>query len=330
MRRVLVLFLALLPCKAQDFRGSLAGVVADSSGGRVQSADVFLHASESSLERQTKADSRGEFRFDDLSPGSYRLVVRAPGFAEASSNVAVMVSTVREVSVTLNLRAERQALNVQAQASSIVTQPVDTISAVHGGAVTAQDLETIPLAHRSFANIAYLVPGTEPVEPSDPTKARITAVSFGGSSGLNDVSFPWMAPTIPTITSAGFCRISRPTRIQEFAVQTSQENADTGRTVGGSVVITTKRGTNQWHGEAAFYERAAALNARYPDRESRAPAQAAVLPAELHWHARRTHRRKTSLVLLRFPRSRPRRRQHRLQPGQPDAIQRAGFAGAQG
>jgi hypothetical protein len=39
---------------------------------------------------------------------------------------------------------------------------------------------------RSFANIAYLVPGTEPVEPSDPTKARITAVSTGGSSGLNN------------------------------------------------------------------------------------------------------------------------------------------------
>jgi hypothetical protein len=42
------------------------------------------------------------------------------------------------------------------------------------------------LPARSFANIAYLAPGTEPVEPSDPTKARITAVSTGGSSGLNN------------------------------------------------------------------------------------------------------------------------------------------------
>ena len=55
-----------------------------------------------------------------------------------------------------------------------------------------------------------------------------------------------------------------PDAIQEFVIRTSQEDADTGRTTGGSVVLTTKRGTNDWHGEAAVYERAAALNARLP------------------------------------------------------------------
>ncbi len=62
----------------------------------------------------------------------------------------------------------------------------------------------------------------------------------------------------------GFLQNFSPDAIQEFAVQTALENADTGRTVGGSVMITTRRGTNDWHGEAGFYERAAALNARYP------------------------------------------------------------------
>jgi hypothetical protein len=250
-------------CQAQDFRGSLVGAVNDSSGGRVQSADVSLHATESSLERQTKSDSRGEFRFGDLLPGNYRLIVRAPGFAEASSTVTVVVGSVREVGVTLNLASARQTLHVQAQPSSIVTEALDTRSAVHGGAVTAQDLETIPLAHRSFANIAYLVPGTEPVEPSDPTKARITAVSFGGSSGLNDVLSVDGGDNSDDYIG-GFLQNFSPDAIQEFAVQTSQQNADTGRTVGGSVVITTKSGTNVWHGDAAFYKRAAAFNARYP------------------------------------------------------------------
>ena len=265
MRRTLVFFLTLVPClcQAQDFRGSLAGVVNDASGGRVQSADISLQATESSLARQTKSDSRGEFRFDNLLPGNYELTVRAPGFAEASSNVAVVVSSVREVDVTLNLPSQRLALNVQAQASSIVTQPIDATSAVHGGAITAKDLDTIPLANRSFANIAYLVPGTEPVEPSDPTKARITAVSFGGSSGLNDVNSVDGADNSDDYIG-GFLQNFSPDAVQEFAVQTSQQNADTGRTVGGSVEITTKSGTNVWHGQAAFYERSAALNARYP------------------------------------------------------------------
>ena len=255
--------IAVLSCHAQDFRGSLAGAVNDASGGRVPSADVSLQATESSRARQTKSDSRGEFRFDDLQPGSYRLIVRGTGFAEASSNVTVVVSSVREVNVTLNLASERQTLNVQGQASSIVTQPVDTSSTVHGGAVSAKDLDTIPLANRSFANIAYLIPGTEPVEPSDPTKARITAVSFGGSSGLNDVTSVDGGDNSDDYIG-GFLQNFSPDAIQEFAVQTSQQNANIGRTVGGSVEITTKSGTNVLHGETAFYERAAKLNARYP------------------------------------------------------------------
>ncbi len=159
--------------------------------------------------------------------------------------------------------AQQQTVTAQAAASSITTQPMDTTSAVQGGAVTVQDLKSIPLAHRSFANIAYLVPGTEPVEPSDPTKARITAVSFGGSSGLNDVLSVDGGDNSDDYIG-GFLQNFSPDAIQEFAVQTAQEDAATGRTVAGSVIITTKRGANAWHGEASFYERAAALNARYP------------------------------------------------------------------
>jgi len=264
-------FLSLIPIaiilacisRAQDFRGSLMGTVKDASGALIQSADVALRAAASATGRQAKTDTRGEFRFDDLLPGAYQLIVRAGGFQEAHSKVSVAVSTVREVNVTLTVAPERQAVSVQAEASSIVTQPIDTTSAVHGGAVTAQDLESIPLANRSFANIAFLVPGTEPVEPSDPTKARITAVSFGGSSGLNDVSSVDGADNSDDYIG-GFLQNFSPDAVQEFAVQTSQQNADIGRTVGGSVEITTKRGSNDWHGDAAVYDRAAALDARYP------------------------------------------------------------------
>src|SRR5262249_46068946 len=129
--------------------------------------------------------------------------------------------------------------------------------------VSSEDLLVMPLAHRSFANIAYLVPGTEPVEPSDPTKARITAVSTGGSSGLNNLlSVDGMDDSDDYI--GGFLQNMSPDAIQEFAFRTAQEEADTGRTTAGSVVITTRHGTNEWHGSAAFYDRAAALTARYP------------------------------------------------------------------
>ncbi|HME35535.1 MAG TPA: carboxypeptidase regulatory-like domain-containing protein [Candidatus Sulfotelmatobacter sp.] len=257
--------LALLPTilQAQNPRGSLRGSVQDATGARIPSATIVVRAVDSSLQREAASEDRGEFRMDDLLPGTYHMTVTAPGFAPAQADVSIAVSSVREVAVTLKPAAASQTVTVKSLASSITTQPIDLDSAVHGGVVGSQDLEALPLPARSFANIAYLVPGTEPVEPSDPTKARITAVSTGGSSGLNnelsvdgaDNSDDWIG---------GFLQNFSPDGIQEFAVRTSNEDADTGGTTAGSVVVTTKRGSNEWHGDGAFYERAAALNARFP------------------------------------------------------------------
>ncbi len=256
--------LAALPLlQAQNPRGSLRGTVQDATGARIPSAQIVLQALDSSLRRQASSEDRGEFRIDGLIPGSYHIAVTAAGFAQAEAEVVVAVSSVRDVTVTLKPAPSAQIVEVRGPDSSITTQPVDLESVVHQGIVSNRDLQTLPLAARSFANIAYLAPGTEPVEPSDPTKARITAVSTGGSSGLNnelsvdggDNSDDWIG---------GFLQNFSPDGIQEFAVRTANEDADTGGTTAGSVVITTKRGTNQWHGGGAFYERAAALNARFP------------------------------------------------------------------
>jgi len=248
---------------AQNPNGSLRGEVEDASAARVAGARVVVQSNGSSMTREVTADARGEFRIDGLLPGSYRVTVTAQGFSQATANVDVAVSQVRDIAVTLKPESGRETVNVQGNASSITTQSIDTASAVHQGVVGSRDLETLPLAARSFANIAYLVPGTEPVEPSDPTKARITAVSTGGSSGLNnELSVDGGDNSDDFI--GGFLQNFSPDAIQEFAVRTSNEEADTGGTTAGSVVITTKHGTNEWHGDAAFYERAAQLNARFP------------------------------------------------------------------
>jgi len=178
--------LALLPFAllAQYSRGSLRGIVNDASGAAVPGAKIVVKADGSSLQREATSDSRGEFRLDDLPPGNYQARVSAPGLAEANANVKVIISSVQQITVTLKPETIQQSVNVQGRASSITTQSIDTASAVHQTVITSQDLSAIPLAARSFANIAYLAPGTEPVEPSDPTKARITAVSTGGSSAV--------------------------------------------------------------------------------------------------------------------------------------------------
>jgi len=258
---VVIILLSQVP--AQNPRGSLRGAVQDASGARIPAAKIVVESEDSSLRRDAISEDRGEFRLDDLLPGAYHITVSAQGFAQAQAEVSIAISSVRDVTVTLKPAAPGETVVVQGQSSSITTQPIDLVSVVHQGIISRQDLQTLPLAARSFANIAYLAPGTEPVEPSDPTKARITAVSTGGSSGLNndlsvdggDNSDDWIG---------GFLQNFSPDAIQEFAVRTANEDADTGGTTAGSVVITTKRGSNEWHGSGAFYERAASLNARFP------------------------------------------------------------------
>ncbi len=265
LQAVFLVLLASTPgvLQAQISNGALRGEVQDSTAARVAGAQVTVQSDGSSMSRTATTDGQGVFRIEGLLPGIYRVSVTAKGFAGATADVDIAVSIVRDISVTLKPEAEHETVTVQGTPSSITSETVDTSSAVRGGLVGSKDLEDFPLPARSFANIAYLVPGTEPVEPSDPTKARITAVSTGGSSGLNnelsvdgdDDSDDWIG---------GFLQNFSPDAIQEFAVRTSNEDADTGWTTAGSVVITTKHGTNDWHGDAAFYERAAALNARFP------------------------------------------------------------------
>lgn len=259
----LVIIFAAATATAQNVGGSLRGALEDATGARIADATIVVHALAGAEHRSVQSDSHGLFRIDDLAPGRYRVVATASGFAEADADVTVDVSSIRDITVTLGPASVKAAVGVHAQGSSIASQPIDVASQTHQSVITAHDLESLPLAERSFANIAYLAPGTEPVEPSDPTKARITAVSTGGSSGLNnELSVDGADNSDDYI--GGFLQNFSPDSIQEFAIRTAQEDADTGGTTAGSVVITTKRGTNEWHGGAAFYERTAALNARFP------------------------------------------------------------------
>ena len=277
---------------AQNPRGSLRGTVLDASAARVASANVIVESVSSSLKRETRSGNKGEFRLDDLRPGAYRVTVSARGFAAAISSVVIELSSVRDVVVTLKAETAPETVNVRGQASSITTQPIDLASAVHQGVVTNQDLETLPLAARSFANIAYLAPGTEPVEPSDPTKARITAVSTGGSSGLNndlsvdggDNSDDWIG---------GFLQNFSPDAIQEFAVRTANEDADTGRHDRRIGRDHHQARHQRWHGERAFYERAAALNARFPIENPRAQIPSSRSRARITWARSAARSRRT-------------------------------------
>jgi Carboxypeptidase regulatory-like domain/TonB dependent receptor len=256
-------FLLLTGCRAfaQSPEGAILGTVNDVTGARVPGSHVDVQSAASGTKREAETDNRGEFTIEFLSPGTYRVSVSAKGFDTASASIDLPVGFSQAVVVTLRPEKQRESIDVQATPSSLTAQPLDPSSSVIKTLISSKDLDSIPLAHRSFANIAYLAPMTEPVEPSDPTKARITAVSFAGSSGLNvDLSVDGGDNNDDYI--GGFLQNISPDAIEEFTVRTAQFDADTSRTNGGSVIITTRRGTDNWHGTLADYFRAQALNAR--------------------------------------------------------------------
>ncbi|MGZ4860333.1 MAG: outer membrane beta-barrel protein [Candidatus Angelobacter sp.] len=246
---------------AQSPDGALVGTVSDVTGARIVAATVTVAARTYSLSRTVKTGKLGEFSVEALPPGGYQVKVDAAGFASKTGQVTVAVAATASMNIKLQPAAVQQSVKVEGTGESLTAQPIETSSSVVKTTIGPRDLDEIPLAHRSFANIAYLAPMTEPVEPSDPTKARITAVSFGGSSGLNvDLSVDGGDNNDDFI--GGFLQNYSVDAMQEFTVRTAQFDADTSRTNGGSVILSTRRGTDSWHGSVAGYFRNESLNAR--------------------------------------------------------------------
>jgi hypothetical protein len=255
----LLLFITM--AAAQSPQGSLVGTVSDTNGARIAGATVSAEAVGSPIKRQAVTNSAGEYRLEGLPPNDYRVTVFAPDFSPVTYAVRLLVNSSPTVPVVLKPGPVTATVQVPSTAPSLYSQPLETTSSVEKTVISKQDLANIPLAHRSFANIAYLAPMTQPVEPSDPTKARITAVAFGGSSGLNlDLSVDGGDNNDDYI--GGFLQNYSPDAMQEFVVRTSQFDADTSRSNGGSVIISTRRGTDQWHGDFGYYFRGRSLNAR--------------------------------------------------------------------
>jgi len=248
---------------AQEFRGSLLVEVRDTSGAAVASATVELSDQSSGSSLSLTADPFGGARFQAIAPATYSLTVTAAGFTKQTQKIAVAVGSQPTVRVILHPEAVRQSVEVRDRGPSLASQPLETTSSTVQTVITTNDIDEVPLSARSFANIALMAPFTAPVEPSDPTKARITAVSFGGSSGLN-IDFSVDGGDNNDDFIGGFLQNYSADAIEEFVVRSAQFGAETSRTNGGSIILSTRRGSNDWHGSASYYYRGQSLNARNP------------------------------------------------------------------
>ena len=237
----------------QTFRGAINGSVTDPSGAVVANAKVTATNVGTSVVLNTVTTSNGEYSFQDLPLGTYKVTVSAGGFSQVTvDQVSVTAGSIYTLPVQLKMGQQTTAIEVSAAALA-----VDTTTTTQTDTITDTALQNIPLNGRDWSQLiaaktgygGYSVNGFGSVNGTRPNQVNwqidgtdnndfwhnIPAVNQGGVSGIAGVVMPIDA-------------------IDEFSAQT-QSQAESGRNAGGVVNLVLKSGTNGFHGTGYYYNR---------------------------------------------------------------------------
>jgi Carboxypeptidase regulatory-like domain/TonB dependent receptor len=258
---VVLVLTASFSLQAQSTYGTVDGTVADPSGAAVVDANVTLTNTGTQEKHSQMTSSSGSYQFVNVIPGQYRLDIEKAGFKHFSrTSVVVQVQqdthidaslTVGQVSETVEVTSETPLL--QAETSSL------------GQVVEQRKADELPLNGRNIFNLITISPGAVAQGGSGGSPVGQNPFSWGnyqiGGSFANqgaeyldgqplNIGYINLPIIIPTQDS-----------IQEYKVQYSNLGAEWGKFSGGIVNLSTKSGTNSWHGSAYEFFRNKVLNA---------------------------------------------------------------------
>jgi hypothetical protein len=236
---------------AQFTTARLSGIVSDSSGGVLSSAQVTVSDLGTGYTKTTRTGDTGEFLFPSLSVGTYRLSVSMPGFTTYIQN-GIALAVGESVTQNVQLRIGSVAQNVVVTANS---QLVTTDSSMVGQLIPQQDIVQLPLNGRAVQQLVFLAAGTTNVTANYcaanceggvfPTEqyAKVNGATANGVYYLMDgVNYndTYINTNIP---------FPNPDAIEEFNLLTGNMSANYGNAIGGVVNVVTKSGTNSLHGD---------------------------------------------------------------------------------
>jgi hypothetical protein len=266
VRGLLGLCAAIAPAWAQTVTGTLVGTVSDPSGAPVLGAKVVVVNVATNLSRTTQTNTTGEYQFPFLPVGRYKMEVEAAGFQKASVEpFQVNVGQVARIDVPLRIGSITESVTVEAAAVSLQTE-----NATLGSVIDRQKVAELPLNGRSFVQLALLMPGVNPVTPGS-LSARSAGGSLGQAVGMNANGFRdnqnryyYDGVEAMSLGSYSFSFSLSIDAVQEFKVDTSTYSAAVGAAPGGHINLTTKSGTNDWHGQLWEFNRNDKLTALEP------------------------------------------------------------------
>jgi hypothetical protein len=243
-----VLSLLLVPAVAlpQVNTGRIVGVVRDPSGAAVPQATVVVTNIATNLGVTVFTDERGNFVVTPLNPGTYSVTVTLDGFqTTVVKAVEVQVGQSARVDVDLKLGAVTESMVVASG-----TPLLDTESGTLGHVVTNTQIVNLPLNGRSFYELARLTPGAV-LLPGGGNLLRIRANFISGTavSGVRGGQTTFMLDGVDVTDhhQGGSLIQTSVDALQEFKVQQSAYSAEYSQ-AGGMLNVTTKAGSNDFHG----------------------------------------------------------------------------------
>jgi hypothetical protein len=252
---------------SQNVYGTITGTVTDSSGAAVATASVTLTNLDNAEKRNMETDSSGNYTFTNILPGRYKLEGEKAGFKKfVREPIVVQIESGLRVDITLPVGAQTETVEVTGEAPLL--QP-ETNSL--GQVVEQRVVTDLPLNGRNPLALVGLVPGIVPQgNPSagnasggNPVGANPFALGDfqvgGGMAGQSQI----LIDGVPT--NGAYLNVVTviPTQdaIEEFKVQTNNLGPEYGRFAGGVINLSTKSGTNTFHGSAYEFLRNKDLNA---------------------------------------------------------------------
>src|SRR5271157_1720664 len=258
---IFVILIAAL-AGAQTFRGAINGTVTDPTGSVVPNAQVKAIDTATSVEHTTTTTSGGQFVFQDLPLGTYKVTVTASGFAVTTTdNVPVTAGQVYSLPIKLGMAKQSTTVEVSAAAIALdTTTPTQTFT------IADQSVQDMPLNGRDFSQLIAGSPGY----------AGYAVGGFGSLNGTRANQMNWQIDgtdnndlwhNIPAVNQGGVSGIAGVIMpidaVEDFSSQT-EANAENGRSAGGVVNVVIKTGTNQFHGSAYYYNRNGYYAAKSP------------------------------------------------------------------
>jgi len=258
-------------CFAQEAHGqatgSFLGTVTDKSGSAVAGATVTVTSQGTGAVRSAVTDETGHYIVNLLPVSVYTIRVEFKGFQPVETkDVKLQVDEQRELDFSLTLATVSATVEVTANAVAL-----ETANPSLGQVITSQEVAQLPLNGRDFVQLATLTPGTtqETSNGSFFTSNASSEVAARGPfslsvGGSRANSTDWLIDGVDNneLTAGGIAVLSSIDSLQEFKVLTYNYSAEYGTRAGPTVLLTTKSGTNDFHGSLFQFFRNTALDAK--------------------------------------------------------------------